>query len=190
MESMEKIQAFLDRLDEKRFYQLLLIFLSFIALAMLGTMFYHYRNVRKLKQQINTVNETREEVRVILDKAQHVKKERKEIAAILAQDPNFKIAGYFQEILTKLGLTNKKASKEEVTTPAQEGQYQESVLNVRFSEMNMKELTQLLQEIEQNQRVFPKELEITASKKTPNSIDVNLTIATLEPRSEEGEGGE
>lgn len=104
---------------------------------------------------------------------------------IIAQDPNFKIAGYFEDVLNKLGLASKKSSKLEVTTPAQEGRYQETVLNAKLSDMSMKELTELLKEIEQNKRVFAKELEITASKKTANTIDVNITIATLEAQTQE-----
>jgi len=48
----------------------------------------------------------------------------------------------------------------------------------------MKELTELLQEIELNKRVFIKELEISDSKQA-NSIDVTLIIATLEPKPRE-----
>jgi hypothetical protein len=49
----------------------------------------------------------------------------------------------------------------------------------------MKNLTELLQEIELNKRVFTKELDITASSKQPGTIDVSLTIVTLEPKPKE-----
>ena len=166
MEFIQKLQLFFDQLDETRFYQYVSIFLVTVGLIMAGLMFQYYRTISSLKKQITAINETREEVRVLLDKAQHVKKEQKDVDEIIALDPNFKIAGYFEEVLTKLGLASKKASKLEVTSPAQEGKYQESVLNARFSDMSMKELTELLKEIEQNKRVFAKELEITTSKKT------------------------
>lgn len=185
MEFIEKIQAYLTQMDENKFYQYLLIFLIIVGTLMGGLMFYYYRTTKNLKRQILGINDTREEVRLLLDKAQHVKTEQKEVDELIAQDPNFKIAGYFEDVITKLGLSSKKASKLEVTSPAREGRYQESILNARFSDMTMQELTELLKEIEQNRRVFTKELEITASKKTPNTIDVNLVIATLEPRSQE-----
>lgn len=185
MEFIQKIQTYLDQLDEKRFYQYVSAFLIIVGLIMGGLMFHYYRTIRSLRNQINAINETREEVRILLDKAQHVKKEQKEVDAMIAQDPNFKIAGYFEELLTKLNIASKKSSKLEVTSPAQEGRYQESVLNARFSDMTMQELTELLKNLDQNKRVFTKELEITVSKKTPNTIDVNLTIATLEPQTQE-----
>lgn len=185
MQFIQKIQTFLDQLDEARFYQYVSALLLGVGIIMSGLMFQYYRTIGSLKKQIQAINETREEVRILLDKAQHVKKEQKDVDEIIAQDPNFKIAGYFEEVLTKLNLASKKASKLEVTAPAQEGRYQESVLNARFSDMNMKELTELLKEVEQNKRVFAKELEIATSKKTPHTIDVNFTIATLEPQTQE-----
>lgn len=134
---------------------------------------------------MNRINELREEVRSILDKGQLVKKEQREIDALIAKEENFKIVGYFEDLLTKQGLNNKKASIE-ASSPVREGKYQESILVARFTSMTMKELTELLQELEKNRRVFTKELDITLSLKTPNTIDITLTIATLEPKPKAG----
>ena len=84
----------------------------------------------------------------------------------------------------KLGLAQKKLSTE-VSTASPEGHYQESILQARFTVLSMKEVTELLQEIELNKRVFIKELDIATSKKQANSIDVTLIIATLEPKQQE-----
>ena len=148
---------------------------------MLLIMFQYYRSVSSLKTTISLINDAREQARTILDKGQVVKKEQREIDTIIAKDENFKIGQYFEDLLAKLGLSNKSAPLE-VSSPEREGKYRESVLTAKFSGMSMKELTELLQELELNGRVFTKELEITASKKPPNSIDVTLTIATLEPK--------
>jgi hypothetical protein len=184
MEFIKKFQAYINNLDETRFYQYMLGFLISIGLITASLMFNYYRTTSKLKRELNALNETRDEVRILLDKAQHVKKEQKEVDEIIAQDPNFKIAGYFEDVLTNLNLQDKKDKNLEVTSPAQEGRYQESVLNARFSAMTMQQLTELLKTIDQNKRIFTKELEITASNKTPNTIDVSLTIATLEPQTQ------
>ena len=148
---------------------------------MLLIMFLYYRSVSSLKAEIAQINETRKQARLILDKGQIVKKEQREIDAIIAKNEDFKIGAFFQDLLAKLGLSNKKDASE-VTSNELEGKYRESVLTAKFSGMTMKELTELLQELELNRRVFTKELDITASQKPPNSIDVTLTIATLEPK--------
>jgi hypothetical protein len=181
MEFIDKIYTYISELDEKRFYQYIIGFLGAIVILMLLIMFQYYRSVSSLKAEIANINDSREQARIILDKGQIVKKEQREIDAIIAKNENFKIAGYFEDLLAKLGLSNKKASLE-VASPGKEGKYRESILIAKFSGMSMKELTELLQELELNRRVFTKELEITASQKLANSIDVTLTIATLEPK--------
>lgn len=185
MEIIEKIYAYISDLEERRFYQYIIGFLCVIGLLMLLAMFQYYRSVRHLKSNIAQINEIREEARSILNRGQIVEKEQREIDAIIAKEEHFKIGQYLEELLAKMGLSNKKDSLD-FTYPAREGKYRESVLTARFSGMSMKELTELLQEVELNRRVFTKELEITASQKTPNSIDVRLTIATLEPKPKEG----
>ncbi len=49
--------------------------------------------------------------------------------------------------------------------------------------MNMRELSELLNVLEQNKRVYTKELEVQKSRKSPRAIEVQLTIATLQPRT-------
>jgi hypothetical protein len=185
MDILHKIQTYLDSLEEKRFYQYLMGSIAVILLLIAGILFQYYRKVSYLKSEINRINEERANIRTILEKALLVKKEQKEIDAILAKDENFKIAGYFEDLLSKLGLADKKASDVQVTTPSREGKYQENILQAKFTSMTMKDLTELLQEIELNKRVFTKELDITISQKKPGTIDVTLTIATLEPKPKE-----
>jgi hypothetical protein len=189
MEIMNKIQTYINSLEEKRFYQYLIGICVVVLLVIAGIVFQYYRSVSRLKAEITRINEDRNEIRSLLEKAQLDKKEQKEIDAILAKDENFKIAGYFEDLLGKLGLADKQASKAEVSTPAREGKYQESILQAKFSGMTMKDLTELLQEIELNKRVFTKELDITVSPKIPGTIDVTLTIATLEPKPKEPREG-
>ena len=183
MEFIEKIYAYISNLDEKRFYQYIIGFLCAVGLLMLLVMFQYYRSISSLKSQIAQLNDEREQARTILDKGQIVKKEQREIDTIIAKDENFKIQEFFEDLLAKLGLSQKvETDSLEVTSPEREGKYRESVLTAKFSGMTMKELTELLQELELNPRVFTKELEITSSQKPANSIGVTLTIATLEPK--------
>lgn len=185
MKILTAVQTYLNSIEEKRFYQYLGGVGACIAVLLAAILFNYYRSVRALKTEINRINEERLEIRTLLSKARIVKKEQKEIDAILAKDENFNIAGYFEDVIGKLGFASKKASDVQITTPAHEGKYQEIVLQVKFSGMTMKDVTELLQEIELNKRVFTKELDITTSARTPGTIDVVLTIATLEPKPKE-----
>lgn len=184
MEFLDKIQQYLSTIEQKRFFQYIAIFLGAIFLMIAGLLFQYYRSVSYLKSEISQLNEEREETRMLLDKAMQVKKEQKQIDAVLAQDENFKIVGYFEDLIGKLGLSSKKSAIE-VTPSATEGNYQENVLQGKFVGMTMKEITELLQEIDLNKRIFTKELDISVSQKQPGFIDATIVIATLEPKQKE-----
>ena len=186
MEFFDKIIAYFNLLEYKRFYQYCFAFLSVIIITCGLIIFKYYRSISYLKNQIESINEERENIQSLLSRAQIVKKEQKEIDAIITKDPNFKIAGYFDNLLGRLGLMDKKSSIDiEISTPTEESKYQESILQAKFTSMTMKDLTILLEEIESNRRVFIKELDIFRSQKNANTIDVTLTIATLEPKPKE-----
>lgn len=184
MEFFDQIQAYFNGLEQKRFYQYVGGFLGVIALITFLLLFQYFRSINFYKSEAEAINELREDTEKILARAQKIKAIQKENEAVLAQDKNFKIVGYFEDLISRIGLAQKKTQLD-VTVAAREGKYQEKVLTVKFAAASMKELTQLLQEIENNKRVFIKELTIEESNKQPNSIDVTLVIATLEPKPQE-----
>jgi hypothetical protein len=146
--------------------------------------FYFYSSTNSLQKKIKNINASREdEVRVILETAAHVKQQQIIIEEILSKDMDFKIAGYFEDLLTKLGIRDKKVSSEATTTDRDDN-YRKSELSAKFEDMSMKDLTELLQELEQKPRIATERLEITKSKKKPKTIEVNLTISTLLPKVE------
>ena len=155
------------------------MFVSFIVYSF-------YSNVGYYKKQIQSINNEREEIQELLEKAALIKEQKQDVNAMLEDDPNFKIAGYFKDVLAQLQLTNKKDS--ETTIPERgEQDYDERILSAEFSNMNMKELSELLNEFEQNKRVYTKELVMQKSNKKTPSLKVQLTIATLEPRAKTAE---
>jgi len=166
------------------FYKYAFIFLFSITIVSIGILFQYYKKVSYFKQHINDLNELRAyQVKAIREKAQHVKLQRQKVNEILAEDENFKIGGYFKILLEKLHLTEKKVSEETGQIGEREDIYREIELNAKLEDMNMKQLTQLLQEIEQNKRIFTKKLVIIQSKKTPHTIETEITIATLLPKT-------
>ncbi len=177
MAALEKIKTFFEGLDEKTFYKYLAIYLG-IVFVLVGLMiFRYYQNINYLDQRINTVNELREDARQVLEKSVRVEQQHKEVNRILEEDPDFKIKGYFDNLIDKLNLPQPTLTR--VTKTSRDENYEESSLEIKFTDITMKELAQLLQDIEQNKRIYSKALEINVSKKQPHTIDVNLTIATL-----------
>jgi enoyl reductase-like protein len=181
---LEKIRTFFDSLETKTFYYYIIGYLSVCFLLFGLIIFYYYKNTSYLQRQIKRLNTTREDtIRTILEAVESIDQQKAAVEAILSQNPDFKIAGYFKDLLNKLNLKNKEVQEaESTTTTEREDNYRETELNAKFENMNMKELTELLQAIEQNARISTKRLEITKAKKNPKTIEVQITITTLLPK--------
>jgi hypothetical protein len=180
IEIINKIQSFIDQLEEKQFYYYAGGFLGILVLMTGGLMYYNYSRSSSLTSELAELNDERETtVRMLLTKSHRVQKEQSEINAMLAESSDFKIGAYFIEVRNKLGLT---PSLEATSQADREDDYRESSLKARFDAITMKQLLELLQQLEQNERIYTKDLEIKKSK-SPRAIDVELTIATLQPKT-------
>lgn len=183
MEAIDKIRNFIENLETKDFYKYLAIALSVIIVIIGILIFNFYRKIHNLNERIALINDQRIVAQRILTQDEQVKKQRIAVNAILAQDPDFIIGNYFNKILTKLGLIDKQKSSIEVSHIEHGDGYKETILKAKLTDMNMKQLCDLLSEIEKTERVYPKELEIVKGKN--KTIDVNLAIATLEPKEKQ-----
>jgi len=185
MKIFNSIQQFILNLDEKSFFTYSAGAIGTIILLCGGLIYYYYSSINYWKKQINDINYAREEVKRIIDRDELVQKQREEVNKMLDEMPDFKIEGYFNDLIAKLGLTQNKVTTPNITYGDRgDKDYREVLLTTQFDTLNMKQLTELLNEIEQNNRIYAKELEISKSKKMPNTIDVVLTIATLQRKPE------
>jgi hypothetical protein len=173
-----KIRDFIYGLEERQFYYYSGIFLGIVIILSAGMIYYQYDSTTELIDAIDEINEERiNKVRPLLDKAARVKRKLKEINAMLAQEPDFKIGGYFKDLKLPMQYS--------IATPTQtdrDDNYIESALKASFNSITMKQLLELLQILEKTERIYIKELDIKKSVKPENSIDVELTIATLLPK--------
>ena len=182
MTFLNPIKTFLNKMDSKTFLYSMIGYLAGCTLLFAIFIFYYYSSIGSLQKKIKNINSEREEVLVILEKAESVKQQRLMVEETLAKDTDFKIGGYFKNLLAKLNLTDKKVAEETSTSDLEEN-YRKSELNAKFEDMTMKDLTELLQEIEKNSRIATDRIEIT-KKPAKKAIDVNLTISTLLPKIE------
>ena len=178
-----RLQEIVNSLDEKSFRNYMLaFFVGFIVFIGAGW-FYAHRSIKNLKKKINNVNELREDVKNILDKSKQVELQRAHVNTMLAENPTFKIGGYFTGLIDKLKLNANSVIETPVSTDL-DNEYTESSLQAKLVNLNMRQLTELLSEIKQTPRIYTKNLEISRSQKAPNAIDATLTIATLRPKIE------
>ena len=186
MKVLEKIQNFIISLNKKDFLKYIYILL-FILLIIFGFIVYrHFSKISSLKKQLQRINLARQEAQVILTKDVKAKKQKAIVDNILNKEKNFKLRGYFDSVTSKIGIDKnvkeKSTSESELENLTAQG-YIEVKLNAVLADLNMKQLAELLDEFEKNERIYTKSLEITKSNKTP-TIDVNLIIATLQPKVE------
>ncbi len=181
MTFFENLEARIAQLDKKSWYTYLAI-TGGILFALIGAiLFYYFSVTSKWEQRIAAINETRSEVKRLLNRAERVQKERAEVTALLEEDPNFKIKAYVQELLEKIGIAG-NVSAENVAPSTSDENYQIDVATYQLLGITMKQLTEFLDELESNKRIFIKELDISKSKKVPRTIDVGITIATMMPK--------
>lgn len=188
MKFFDDIKNYITSLEKKEFYKYSAIALGLFIVMTIGIMYYHYSRVHFWIKRIKLINEEREEIRKILDKDQLVLNQRAQVDEMLAQTPDYKLEGYFTELVAKFGFDgNKKPSTEVSFGDRNDPQYREVFLEAKFDSMTMQQLCELLDEIEQNKRIYTEKIEIKRSTKIPNTIMVNLTIATLQRKPEQTE---
>lgn len=182
IELVQKITNYIDSLSTKKRYLFIGIFIGALFALHAMIIFWHYSTIQHLKNQIDEINEQREErVQDIVTRTNHVRKQREEVDALLAKDPDFKLGGYINDLLAELRLTNNKESETTSQTEREE-KYLETILTMKLVDLNTQQLTELLEKMENNPRITINSLEIAKSKKKPDTIEALFTLATLQPK--------
>lgn len=181
MTFIAKIKEYLDNLESKEFKKYLLIALG-IMLMLIGLLIIqYYRSVSTLKARISALNRKRKDVQNMLERYERVKMQQIEVNSVLAKEKDFKISQYFEKLLDKLGISKNKIQEETLPKDVLDG-YTEWTLYANLTNLNTKKLSELLYAIEQEERIYTKDLEI--EKASSQAINVKITIATLEPKPE------
>lgn len=176
MSFLKTIQEFALPLETSEFYRNIGIFLGLLVLITGGIMYYHHTETVALRNSLQKMYKTQQEAKIILEKQKMVTKQREDINTVLEEDKNFKLQSFFDEIVSRNGLSSYQVKEAEVSNDILQKLYTEIKINVQFRGISTKQLCELLQALEQKARVYTKEL--TINKKN-DSLDATLTIATL-----------
>jgi len=180
--NMTSIVNFVQELDSREFYRYLAIAGGVFLLIIGVIFFFQRRQIKELDRRLANVNKQRSVVRKILQGHALVEKQRQEVNTILDREPNFRIKEFFQLAVKDLGLT-RMMSKDPVVLDNDLGNgYTETQLESNFKKLDMKQVEELMDKIEQNNRLFTKELALTKSRFAPK-VDATLIIATLQPKT-------
>ncbi len=186
MRIIETLQTYSVNLSRRNFYLILGTIMSATALICSIILYRHYGHVTSLQTQLRRLNKDRGEARELLSKDLQIKKQRTVVEEMLQKNKNFKLMQYFDTTINKLNLEpyikDKQISVTSLENLRAEG-YSEIRLTATLVNMNTQQLAQLLYEIEQNELVFTKRVEITKSATLP-AIDAEIIIATIHPKAE------
>jgi len=180
--NMTSIINFVQELDRREFYRYLAV-TGGIFLCVLGIIFFFQRRqIQDLDRRLKNVNKQRQAVRKILQEHALAEEQRQAVDSILERDRTFRIKEFFQLAVKNLGLT-RAMGKEPVVIDNDLGNgYTETQLESNFRNLDMKQVSDLLNRIEQNNRLYTKELTLSKARRT-QKVDANLVIATLQPKT-------
>lgn len=176
----DSLKDFIHSLDKKEFKRYISLYIGVCLLLIVAILVRHVYLLQEYEKNMLQLNNIRREVQKVFTKFQQVEHQKNKIDALLKKE-KFYIQKYFQDVLQKVGLYQKTSEK--LTKQKLENGYTEESLQVNLAGLNTKDLCELLQAIEQEQRVYVKHIEITPVLSS-RIINVTMSIATLIPKGE------
>ncbi len=182
MKLFQSVQQAVQELDAKSFRNYVIAFFVLLTLIMSFMLYRYYSALGSLNQNMNTINNQREQIKEIAIRYNFVQKQQDAVETLLKQDPKFKIIQYFGSVLEQHGLTqaNLARSPEASPTPL-DTDHTEVTLVANLVGLNMKTIAELLDTLERKERIYTKDIEIIKPMPNARTVNLNLTIATLEP---------
>lgn len=182
---VKHITDFFWNLDRKQFNQIAIGILSTSLIILVGGLYWQHSKTKRFKADMNAVNNSRTRVKEILEKNELIKIQKQRAEELLNKDTKFLLKEYFQKLTTNLQLqANLKLDVpiiRDLEAMRAEG-YEEVLMNAEFSNINMKQLVDLLHELETNELIIIKKIEITKPG-LPPTINVALTISTVQHKT-------
>jgi exonuclease III len=183
MNALDQVREYIQGLNKQQFQRYLLALFAGIFLISSFIVYRYYSNISTLKKKIVYINNKRKEIKELLERYEIVQRQQEDVDALLEKEQNFKIGGYFNTVMNQVNITKNKTRDPETSSEVLDNGYTEIKLYASFSDLNMQKLTELLDTLEQKERIYTKDLEIYKPNQGP-TINVNLLIATLEPKVE------
>ena len=182
MELLKQLQNRIIHFERKEFYQYAGALFGAVFIVILGLVYYYFSKTSELHSTLKKLNKNRQEVQQLLQEYKIVEKQKEAVNDMLDEERNFKLKSFFDNLTTQFNLRNQQQKEAEVTEELLHKKYTEIRLTAQFRQITMQQLCELLNGIEQKQRVYTKELVITKTKGA--ALDVILTIATIKPQTE------
>jgi len=180
MKIITQLSETLSSHSKNEFKKSCLIFLVVFTISSGSILFYRNNKLKSLNKELRKLNLRRTQVQEILSKNFKVNHQQELVNALLEKDKNFLILHYFESVIQDLNLRSNLTQKpipiiHEPEALKNKG-YSEVSLEIKLNNLNMLQVTQLLEAIETNKRIYTKSLDIES---TGSKVNILLIIATL-----------
>lgn len=177
---MKKIVNLIKNIDEKELYSYYALFIVLVVTCSLLIIYSGHSRVKKYNFELIELNKKIKEAQDISNKYSKVQQQQKLVSQQITNDPEFRIASTYKDLLKKLGLIMYQ-STDPVNGQGDSVQNMiERTLSAQLNSITMKNCVDLLESIEKINQIYTKELTLSKSSKWGN-LDLAILIATLEP---------
>lgn len=180
------IRTLFDNLSQKEFYYITAAFGSIIGAIFIFLSYNFYSHTQTFKKEFRQSQELRKKTRVLLGKHESVMEQKQIAETMLAQNKNFKLLEFFQDLTKQINLFQNISSKSITSGNGnlfKNTGYTEVQMDAVFQNMNTQKLVTLLESIESTPRLFIKKIGIT-QQQAGQPFEVAITIASLQQQLE------
>jgi uncharacterized DUF497 family protein len=183
----EKIQEVIQDLDNKKQLQITIGTLVATALLLVFFAYRFERNISDLSSKMKALNKARKETKELLSRSEIIDQQRNKVEENLEKDKNFNLEEFLRKTLEEVKLLQ-NLEQPNVTINEIEGvrtsSYEEVRLDARLKNINMRQVTDLLSKIQQQERVYTKFVEIFRSASISPTVNLHIIIGTLQKKPE------
>ncbi len=180
MNIFKRLQEYFDSLDYTGFLKVIGIYASILTLIVGGLLYWKSYKMEILTESLDDLNSKREEIKKLLTSYKALEQEQKNVDSIITKDPDFNLAAYFENLLQSFKV--KQSKKVAIISRATKANnYIEEIASADLVEIDMKTLTEIIQELDSNNRITIQKLDITKTMAT--TVNVSIDVATLLKKS-------
>lgn len=181
MQLFDTLAFYLLSLNRKK-TQLVITSLVILLAGIIGSITYgliqwRHNQIASLKELYRLADQTEE----IVQKYEKVRVEEERIKGLLQENEAFNIKRYFEQLCQQERITPQLGWDTHTNPLEGSDTFEEVVLEADFVNITMKTLVTLLNQIEQHQLIYIRELEIRKSGN--HSLECSITIATQKYKS-------
>lgn len=173
---LDQIHNFIRNLDRREVVRWGSAYIALVVFIVVIIVVRHVMVLKDIKTKMVLLNKSRTAVQEILTKFQSVEQQKNKVVEALNRDKKFNIQIFFKELGTKLPAARSVVPK--FARKKLANGYMEESLTLDFSQIDTKQLCELLQDIENESLVYVIFVDIVRASHA-RKFNVSMSIATL-----------